>query len=67
LNAGFGTVPACANNAAVPNSKPEEPAMQKKSLISTLKTAKKPNVAAAPAKNEGSVTKKVTVKYARVS
>jgi len=41
--------------------------MQKKSLISTLKTAKKPNVAAAPAKNEGSVTKKVTVKYARVS
>jgi hypothetical protein len=32
--------------------------MQKKSLISTLKTAKKANVAAAPAKNEGSVTKK---------
>jgi len=59
LNAGFGTVPACANNAAVPNSKPEEPAMQKKSLISTLKTTKKANVAAAPAKNEGKSTRKV--------
>jgi hypothetical protein len=33
--------------------------MQKKSLLSTLKTTKKANVAAsAPAKNEGSVTKK---------
>ena len=40
--------------------------MQKKSLISTLKTTKKPNVAAAPAKNEGPVTKKVNVKFARV-
>jgi hypothetical protein len=35
-----------------PNSKLEEPAMQKKSLISTLKTTKKANVAAAPAKKE---------------
>jgi hypothetical protein len=32
--------------------------MQKKSLISTLKTTKKANVATAPAKNEGSTTKK---------
>ena len=32
--------------------------MQKKSLISTLKTTKKANVAAAPAKKEESVTKK---------
>ena len=66
MNAGFGTVPACANNAAVPNSKPEEPAMQKKSLISTLKAVKKANVAAAPAKNQGSVTKKTKVEYIRV-
>ena len=32
--------------------------MQKKSLVSTLKTTKKANVAAAPAKKEESVTKK---------
>jgi hypothetical protein len=32
--------------------------MQKKSLIRTLKTTKKANVAAAPAKKEESVTKK---------
>jgi hypothetical protein len=37
--------------------------MQKKSLISTLKTTKKPNAAAPPAKNEGSVTKKVVTNY----
>jgi hypothetical protein len=41
--------------------------MQKKSLISTLKPAKKANVAAAPAKNEGSVTKKTLRKFIRVS
>ena len=33
--------------------------MEKKSLINTLKTAKKANVAAAPAKNEGKSTRKV--------
>jgi len=32
--------------------------MQKKSLIRTLKTTKKANVAAAPAKNEGKSTRK---------
>ena len=41
--------------------------MQKKSLISTLKTTKKANVAAAPAKNEGSVTKKTIKKFIKVS
>ena len=45
-------------------SKLEEPAMQKKSLIRTLKTTKKANVAAAPAKNEGKVTKKTQWKAA---
>ena len=64
---GFGTLPASGKNIPWAKFQLEEPNMQKKSLISTLKTAKKPNVAAAPAKNEGSVTKKVTVKYARVS
>jgi len=40
--------------------------MQKKSLISTLKPAKKANVAAAPAKNERSVTKKIqTARFSR--
>ena len=38
--------------------------MQKKSLISTLKTTKKANVAAAQAKNEGTVTKKSKVQHA---
>ena len=37
--------------------------MQKKSLTSTLKTAKKPNVAPAPAKKDGSVTKKIQINY----
>jgi hypothetical protein len=32
--------------------------MQKKSLISTLKPAKKANIAAAPAKKEGGSTRK---------
>jgi len=64
LNPEFGTVSADANDAAVPNSKLEEPAMQKKSLTSTLKTTKKPNVAAEPAKKEGVVTKK-TQRFAR--
>jgi hypothetical protein len=60
LNTEFGTVPAHAKDAAAPNSKLEEPAMQKKSLISTLKTAKKADVVAAPAKKEGlSVRKQV--------
>ena len=63
MNPEFGTIPAYPNDAAVPNSKLEEPAMQKKSLTSTLKTAKKPNVAAPPAKKEGSVTKKVQINY----
>jgi len=67
LNPEFGTVPAHANDAAVLNSKLEEPAMKKKSLISTLKTTKKADVAAAPAKNEGSVTKKIKLNYARPS
>lgn len=47
--------------------------MEKKSLISTLKTTKKANVAASPATNEGSSTRKVKavakkaamVKYAK--
>ena len=38
--------------------------MQKKSLISTLKAVKKANVAAAPAKNQGSVTKKTKIALA---
>ena len=33
--------------------------MQKKSLISSLKTTKKANVAAAPAKNAGGSTRKI--------
>ena len=41
-----------------PDSKLEEPAMQKKSLISTLKATKKANVAAAPAKKEEVSTRK---------
>jgi hypothetical protein len=40
--------------------------MQKKSLISSLKTTKKANVAAAPAKKEESVTKKVNLRLARM-
>jgi hypothetical protein len=38
--------------------------MQKKSLISTLKTTKKANVATTPAKKEGSVTKKTKIALA---
>jgi len=38
--------------------------MKKKSLISTLKTTKKANVAAAPAKNEGAATKKAFIRTA---
>ena len=49
-----------------PNSKLEEPAMQKKSLIKTLKATKKANLAAAPAKKEESVTKKVTFRLKRM-
>jgi len=49
-----------------PNSKLEEPAMQKKSLLSSLKTTKKANVAAStPAKKE-SVTKKIQVRMSKV-
>ena len=40
--------------------------MQKKSLIKTLKTTKKANVAVAPAKKEESVTKKINVRLARM-
>lgn len=41
--------------------------MEKKSLINTLKTNKKANVAATPAKNEGNSTRKkmTTQRYAR--
>ena len=35
--------------------------MQKKSLISSLKTTKKANIATAPAKNEGTIAKKRTM------
>ena len=49
-----------------PDSKLEEPAMQKKSLFKTLKTMKKANVAVAPAKKEESVTKKINVRLARM-
>jgi len=63
LSPEFGTVPACTNDGVGTNSKLEEPAMQKKSLTSTLKTAKKPNVAPAPAKKDGSVTKKIQINY----
>ena len=38
--------------------------MEKKSLINTLKSTKKANVIAAPAKNEGGTTRKVNVKKA---
>ena len=38
--------------------------MEKKSLISTLKTTKKANVAAAPATNEGVSTRKAVKKAA---
>ena len=38
--------------------------MQKKSLIRTLKTTKKANVAVAPAKKEESVTKKTRAQFA---
>lgn len=44
-------------------------AIQKKSLISTLKTTKKANVAKeefAPAKNEGAATRKVLAKFKRM-
>jgi hypothetical protein len=34
--------------------------MEKKSLINTLKTAKKANVVAEPARNEGTIAKKST-------
>ena len=40
-----------------PNSKLEEPAMKKKSLISTLKTTKKANLAVTPAKKEETTRK----------
>ena len=36
--------------------------MQKKSLVSKLKTTKKANIAAAPAKNEGVSTRKAVRK-----
>ena len=39
--------------------------IQKKSLISTLKTTKKANVASAPATNEGSTTRKQYFKAGR--
>ena len=55
----FGTLPARGIAWQGAKFKLEEPAMQKKSLISTLKTTKKANVAAAPAKNEGKSTRKV--------
>jgi hypothetical protein len=41
--------------------------MKKKSLTGKLSATKKPNVAAAPAKNEGSVTKKIIRNLSRVS
>ena len=41
-----------------PQFRHEEPTMQKKSLISTLKTTKKANVAAAPAKKESESVRK---------
>ena len=41
--------------------------MKKKSLTGKLSATKKPNVAPAPAKNEGSVTKKIIRNLRRVS
>ena len=41
--------------------------MEKKSLISTLKTTKKANVAAAPAKNEGGSTRKNVIQRKTVA
>ena len=38
--------------------------MKKKSLINTLKTMKKANVAASPAKNEGATSRKTLTKRA---
>lgn len=38
--------------------------IEKKSLISTLKTTKKANVASAPATNDGSTSRKVALKKA---
>ena len=40
--------------------------MKKKSLISTLKTTKKANVAAAPAKNEGTIAKENKIQKPRM-
>ena len=63
----FGTIPASGNNIPRAKFKPRGAAMKKKSLTSTLKATKKADVAAAPAKNEGSVTKKIKLSYARPS
>jgi hypothetical protein len=42
--------------------------MEKKSLIKALKTTKKSNLAASPAKNEGTSTRKtVTQRYAKAA
>ena len=35
--------------------------MEKKSLINTLKSTKKPNVVTVPAKNEGGTSRKIVV------
>jgi len=40
--------------------------MEKKSLINTLKTAKKVNVITVPAKNEGGTSRKATAKKAAI-
>lgn len=37
-------------------------AIEKKSLINTLKTTKKANVASAPATNDGSTSRKMSIK-----
>jgi hypothetical protein len=40
--------------------------MQKKSLVNTLKSTKKANVIAAPAKNEGATSRKTPAKKAAI-
>jgi len=63
----FGTLPASGKKHTPGQiSKLEEPTMQKKSLIRTLKTTKKANVAAAPAKKEGESVRKAVISKTRM-
>jgi broad specificity polyphosphatase/5'/3'-nucleotidase SurE len=52
------------NSLAVESNLRGANSVEKKSLISMLRTTKKANVVTAPAKNEGGTSRKVTVKKA---